>query len=835
MRIRRTLMPLALALGLTLALFWGLSSWVAPAEAMPRAVESATRTDQAPALPQYELHVCPSGCDYASIQDAIDDASPGAVIKVAEGTYSQLGYQGSYAQVVHVDKSLTIQGGYAAGNWSTPDPDAHPTVVDALGDGHAVIIGTFTSRRQAGPASLINATLSGLHLTGGAGSSCGGVLIQGADATLIDNHIYGNNTYVGAGLCVELDSTAHLIRNVIRDNVAQYDGGGIYAYSSELWLVNNVIVDNQAGGAGAGAYLRDSSASLVHTTIARNGSIVQAAARSAGAPLAPATSNGSGVYLASNTSAELVNTILADHGVGIQAESNSFANLNGVLWSGNGMDTAGSGSIMTSHEVSGSPNFAGDGYHIGSGSAAIDQGVSSSAGDDIDGDPRPMGSRPDLGADETASSAPVDPDTGDTLTYTDTQGLTTTVEIPPGAVAHTATFTLKPILTPTHPFTDGIQFANHAFELDVIFVDMPAAISVTKSATPTQVPEPEGEVAFSVVITNTSMTTDATITRMEDTPYGDVTDPENPELSGTDCQTVTIPPAHCYRCTFTATVSGSPGDLVSDTITVEGTGGDGTSVSAHSAVTVTVVDLASSIQVTNTATVTELMAPGGPVTFTLHVANASAVDTVTLTALEGDLHGDLTDPQNPGLLNTTCHTTTLAPDDVYQCAFAAMVTGQAGEEVTDTVTVHGIDDDGQPVEASTSAVVRLTGYRIYLPLVVRDGAGGSVALNVTDAPGWSWTVPSQAVKRGDAGCSMGAENPYPCVPKLQKPLTVTIRYSCADVEGIDENNLRLYYWTGTQWRDVIDACPKPLTYTRDVDANILQVPVCHLSRFALGG
>lgn len=62
------------------------------------------------------------------------------------------------------------------------------------------------------------------------------------------------------------------------------------------------------------------------------------------------------------------------------------------------------------------------------------------------------------------------------------------------------------------------------------------------------------------------------------------------------------------------------------------------------------------------------------------------------------------------------------------------------------------------------------------------------------------------------------------------PITVTITYADADVAGLDEANLALYYLDGAQW---LDAACGP--YVRDLDNNLLSVPICHLSRFALLG
>lgn len=47
------------------------------------------------------LNVCPSGCTYATIQGAINAASPGDTVAVGPGTY---------VENVVIDRSLTLQG-----------------------------------------------------------------------------------------------------------------------------------------------------------------------------------------------------------------------------------------------------------------------------------------------------------------------------------------------------------------------------------------------------------------------------------------------------------------------------------------------------------------------------------------------------------------------------------------------------------------------------------------------------------------------------------------------------------------------------------------------------
>ncbi len=43
-------------------------------------------------------------------------------------------------QIVAVTNSLTIRGGYTTTDWNRPDPDAHPTILDAGGRGRVLVI-----------------------------------------------------------------------------------------------------------------------------------------------------------------------------------------------------------------------------------------------------------------------------------------------------------------------------------------------------------------------------------------------------------------------------------------------------------------------------------------------------------------------------------------------------------------------------------------------------------------------------------------------------------------------------------------------------------------------
>ncbi|MBN1955656.1 MAG: right-handed parallel beta-helix repeat-containing protein [Anaerolineae bacterium] len=221
----------------------------------------------------------------------------------------------------------------------------------------------------------------------------GGLVVDAGTAILRRNGVSGNSAQQDGGGIVLWESAATLRRNRVTGNVAGQSGGGLYAYRSELWTQNGVVADNQAAVAGCGVVLIDSPARLLHDTIAHNG---------AGSAI--------GLYADGGTTAWLTNTIVVSQAVGVYATANASVAVDGVLWWGNGADSGGLGSVVVTREVSGPPCFEVGGYHITRLSAARDRAVESGLSTDLDGDPRPVGPRPDLGADEYPWGASLEPD-----------------------------------------------------------------------------------------------------------------------------------------------------------------------------------------------------------------------------------------------------------------------------------------------------------------------------------------------------------------------------------------------------------------------------------------
>jgi hypothetical protein len=68
---------------------------------------------------------------------------------------------------------------------------------------------------------------------------------------------------------------------------------------------------------------------------------------------------------------------------------------------------------------------------------------------------------------------------------------------------------------------------------------------------------------------------------------------------------------------------------------------------------------------------------------------------------------------------------------------------------------------------------------------------------------------------------------------FSKPVTITLRYSDADIRGLNESQLTLQYWDEeqSQWVDAANNCPAP--YIRRPEVNLLAVPICHLSHWGM--
>jgi parallel beta-helix repeat protein len=183
---------------------------------------------------------------YSTVQGAVDAAQPGDEIRVASGTYTGINNKGGLAQVVYIDKSLIIRGGYTATNWNDPDPDANLTELNATALGRVMVV-----------TGTVNVTVEGLRLTYGNAAGLGGHPTTSGSAD------------AGGGVYVHRSNVTLSRVNVMTSTVSDGMGGGIYQYDGALAVEASTIQGNY-GKKGGGAYFYDSTVNLTDNTIQGN-------------------------------------------------------------------------------------------------------------------------------------------------------------------------------------------------------------------------------------------------------------------------------------------------------------------------------------------------------------------------------------------------------------------------------------------------------------------------------------------------------------------------------------------------------------------------------------
>ena len=300
--------------------------------------------------------------------------------------------------------------------------------------------------------------------------------------------------------------------------------------------------------------------------------------------------------------------------------------------------------------------------------------------DDVHGDITTTGHD---GITATTCSTPQDIAGGGSYTCT----FTVAVAGQPGTLIDTVTATLQNVADTV----DGSDQAN------IVIADVPPAVSVTKTADPTQVSETgEEDVTFTYVVTNDSDAEAGTIVFLEDDRFPAVT-------GDADCRMGTVLPVD-GSCEFTHTTKLASDDLTAHTneITVrlddDDAGGD--PAEATDTATVTFIDELPDVSITKTPNPTSVDEPGGDVEFTIVVTNNGPED-ITIDALT-DSDYDLTIhcPDAGG--------TALDSGETYTCSFTEAISGNVGEDHQNTAEVTASDDDGNSVDETADAQVTIS-------------------------------------------------------------------------------------------------------------------------------
>lgn len=509
-----TLFPLILGLALALGWLWAMNP-----PATHAAPAASTRYVAVTGADSGNCSSAATPC--RTPQYALGQSAAGDEIRLAAGVYTGTNDLAGLSQVVYVSQSITLRGGYAPPNWTTPDPVANPTILDAESQGRVVSIidaGEVTIeglRLTNGLAAGMGSLYLGQYLCGGgvggtgfggglcvenaavtlnqtwiltntggtAGGRGGGLFAAGAAITLTNSIVQGNNAATGynrayGGGVFVVNGQALVEGNSFLGNIADPnydgDGGGVYVYNATAMLRGNVFLDNyvrgdtsspsRLGGGGAAAsgsavtitgnqFIGNTASGYTGGALAWSGGLITVTenlilsntaswgggiwagnapavvdnnvlagntAATHGSALYVNTYNpnrpslrhntiarNSGgddvaIYIADYGRASFYNTILAENTIGVAVAWGTSVSFERTLWDSNITDTVGL--IDEVGHLAGLTAFAADGYHLTEASDAVDAGIATALTTDVDGETRPRGNAPDIGADESPFS-----------------------------------------------------------------------------------------------------------------------------------------------------------------------------------------------------------------------------------------------------------------------------------------------------------------------------------------------------------------------------------------------------------------------------------------------
>jgi parallel beta-helix repeat protein len=277
--------------------------------------------------------VCASGCDFTTIQAALDDqrTAAGDTILVTDAVHTEAG--------ITVRKGVTIQG-QGAGKTTVQahaTMEAAPDRVFLIAAGATVSIRDLTIRHGnarldrvrwrcgGGIANEGTLTVESCVINDNTGNNGGGIWSYNGSLTVINCSIHHNTADriapdgyedgFGGGIELEGKDALTVINSTIHDNEAKSQGGGIYvAYGGTATLTNCTVSGNESTTYGGGLYVMG-VAHLTHCTVVNNlGRAERAAGQIAERVRKDHLRAGGGVYVMGTL--HMTNSIVANNGKG---------------------------------------------------------------------------------------------------------------------------------------------------------------------------------------------------------------------------------------------------------------------------------------------------------------------------------------------------------------------------------------------------------------------------------------------------------------------------------------------------------------------------------------
>jgi predicted outer membrane repeat protein len=345
--------------------------------------------------------------DSATIQAGINGAVDGDTVLVADGTYTGDGNRnidltgkaivvmsenGPDASIIDLE-NVSLSRGFVFQSSET-----YNSVIDGftVTNGNYPSLGGGIYCTESSP-TIRNCIISDNFAHSGGGINCG----WNSSPVITNCIISGNSLFFGGGIVCGGFSSPTISNCIISDNLVMYFAGGVMCSNNSSPTIISCVISGNSASRGGGIYCLDnSSPSILNCTISDN-----------------SAEYGGGIYCEEYCSPIVTNTVLWGDSASVGPEISlhsiytpssltvSFSDVEG----GEGAAYVDSGCTLIWNEgnIGADPLFIdpdNDDYHLQFGSPCINAGdpeyIPEKDETDIDGDPRVMRGRIDIGADE---------------------------------------------------------------------------------------------------------------------------------------------------------------------------------------------------------------------------------------------------------------------------------------------------------------------------------------------------------------------------------------------------------------------------------------------------
>jgi predicted outer membrane repeat protein len=202
---------------------------------------------------------------FTTLGAALDSATPGCTILVAEGEYFPAATGDSSFNIDQV----TVIGGFAPGGGSgnqPPDPSLYPTILNGdLNSGHSVVV--MNGGLIPDPESYTVSTygIYGCTIEDGHATDGGAISISGFETAVVENCIFQNNSAQSGGAIYVNETNnetavgSYSIVDCLFDNNSATQGSAIYIIGDAVYpdpsITNCTITDNTASSGGEAVYI----------------------------------------------------------------------------------------------------------------------------------------------------------------------------------------------------------------------------------------------------------------------------------------------------------------------------------------------------------------------------------------------------------------------------------------------------------------------------------------------------------------------------------------------------------------------------------------------------